>query len=85
MSAARRCAAAELLGTVLREVTENYQGQTGLGRKPALDVGWVRANWAAKPVPVEHLLGNGGGPASASLDCLGGREGILKEVAAKVA
>jgi hypothetical protein len=59
-------------------------GQTGLGRKPALDVGWVR-QIGQKPVPVEHLLGNGGGPASARLDCLGGREGILKEVAAKIA
>ncbi len=29
MSAARRCAAAELLGAVLREVTENYQGKRG--------------------------------------------------------
>ncbi len=42
---------AELFGALLREATENcMRGQTELGRKPALDVGWVRASWVAKPL-----------------------------------
>jgi len=65
---------ADLFGALLREATEDcMRGQTGLGRKPALEVGWVRASWVAKPVTWRGYSENDVGPADASLDSLGRR------------
>lgn len=63
---------ADLFGALLREATEDcMRGQTGLGRKPALEVGWVRASWVAKQVTWRGYSENDVGPADASLDSLG--------------
>ncbi len=45
---------AKLSGVLLSEAETCQRGQTGLGRQPALDVGWDRANWAAKPLTVQY-------------------------------